>query len=138
MKPRIPVPYQTKIIGIQNPKFLKRKKIQSTQGDKVPIPYKKGIYKLRTNLSSEPESYISPSLINQNQQKQYFPQSNLNYYNHPSINKNQINPKYPNDNIKVNQALKRPQSGDVKSKQANQKDHLFNDNKINNINIFLI
>ena len=134
MKPRIPVQYQTKIIGIQNPKFLKRNKIQSTQGDKFPIPYKKRIYKLRTNLSSEPESYISPSLINQNQQKQYIQQSNLNYYNHPSINKNQINPKYPNDNIKVNQAQERPQSRDVKSKQANQKDHLFNDNNINNNN----
>ena len=134
MNPSYHLQYQAKFKGIQNPKFLKRKKIQSTQGDKFPIPYKKGIYKLLTNLSSEPESYISPSLINQNQQKQYIQQSNLNYYNHPSINKNQINPKYPNDNIKDNQAQKRPQSGDVESKQANQKDHLFNDNKINNIN----
>ena len=67
MKPSIPVQYQTKIIGIPYPKFLKVIKPKSTQGDKVPIPYKKGIYKLRTNLSSEPESYISPSLINQNQ-----------------------------------------------------------------------
>ena len=134
MKHRIPVQYQTKIIGISKPKFLKGIKPKSTQDDKVPLIHTKAVFKLQNNKSSEPEYYISPNLINRNQQKQYFPQSNLNYYNHPSINKNQINPKYQNDNIKVNQAQKIPQSGDVKSKQANQKDHLFNDNKINNIN----
>ena len=133
MKRRIPVQYQTKIIGIPYPTFLKGIKPKSTQGDKVPLIHTKAVYKLQNNKSSEPEYYISPNLINQNQQKQYIQQSNLNYYNHPSINKNQINPKYPNVNIKVNQAQERPQSGDVKSKQANQKDHLFNDNKINNI-----
>ena len=134
MKPRIPVQYQTKIIGIPYPTFLKGIKPKSTQGDKVPLIHTKAVYKLQNNKSSEPEYYISPNLINRNQQKQYFPQSNLNYYNHPSINKNQINPKYQNDNIKVNQAQKRLQSGDVKAKRANPKDHLFNDNNINNIN----
>ena len=134
MKPRIPVQYQTKIIGIQNPKFLKGIKQKSTQGDKVPLIHTKAVYKLQNNKSSEPEYYISPNLINQNQQKQFIQKGNINYNNHPSIDKNQINPKYPNDNIKVNQAQKIPQSGDVKAKRANPKDHLFNDNNINNIN----
>ena len=98
MKPETPVQYQVKNIDIQNKKFLQGINIKSVAGDKVELNFKRGNNKLVNNIESDPDYIISSKLINQNQQRQYFQNNNLNY-NNPSFEKRKINYVHQKDDI---------------------------------------